>query len=123
MELRVLTGRDPFALDARLHAPDLARVVVGHRLSVREVGGDAGEARAELAVAGHEPRLGECLALPREPPLRVVLQEAADRAGQRTLVAFRSQARIDAERLSFGGGGTDLLHELRGDVFGVVEVV
>src|SRR4029077_4737181 len=94
-----------------------------HGLPVRELGGYLREARAEVGVAGHEPRLGERLALPREAPLRVVLAEAADRAGQRALIPLRPQARVDAEGLSFRGGRTDLLHELRGHVFGVVELV
>ena len=33
VELRVLAGRDALPLDARLHAPDLAHVVVGERLA------------------------------------------------------------------------------------------
>ena len=69
VELRILARWDAFALDARLHAPDLAHVVVGHRLRVRELGGELGEARAELGVTGDEARLGQRLALPREPPL------------------------------------------------------
>ena len=35
VELRILAGWDAFALDARLHPPDLADVVVGHRAAVR----------------------------------------------------------------------------------------
>ncbi len=123
MELRILTGRDPLALDARLHATDLAHVVVSHGLPVGELGRDRCEARAELGVAGNEARLGERLAFPRESPLRVVLAEPADRSRQRPLVALRSQARVDAERLTLCGRGADLLHELRGDLFGVAEGV
>src|SRR5215218_9107290 len=116
MELRVLTRGNAFALDARLHTTDLAHVVIGHGLPVGEFGRHLREPRAEVGVAGHEPRLGERLTLPREPPLRVVLAEAADRAGQSALVALGPQPSVDAERLSFCGGGTDLVHELRGDV-------
>ncbi len=122
VELRIFAGRDALAFDARLHATDLAHVVVGHRASVRELVGERGEARAELGVAGDEPRLGERLALPGEAPLLVVRGESADRPRQRPLVALGSEAGVDAERLTFGGGRADLLHELRRDLLGVVEV-
>ena len=72
VELRVFAGRDALALDARLHAPDLASPLLGERIAVHELVREVDEAFADLGVAGDEPRLGERLELPRlRPPLEV----------------------------------------------------
>ena len=54
VELRILARWDALPLDARLHAADLAHVVVGHRPSVHVLVGERAEARTELGVTGDE---------------------------------------------------------------------
>ena len=54
VELRILARWDALPFDARLHAADLAHVVVGHRPPVHVLVGERAEARAELGVAGDE---------------------------------------------------------------------
>ena len=122
VELRVLAGWDALAFDARLHAADLADVVLGHRPFVHELLGEGAESPAQCGVARDEPGLGERLALPGQAPLLVVRPEPADRPRQRPLVALGPEPGVDAEGLALRGGRADLLDELRRDLLGVVEV-
>ncbi len=123
VELWVLAGRDAFAFDSSLHPPDFAHVVVGERLPVHEPVRERAEPGTESGITGDEARLGEGLPLPGEAPLLVVRGEAADGSCERPLVALWSESSVDPERLSFHGGGADLLHQLGGDVFCLMEGV
>ena len=94
VELRVLAGWDALALDARLHAADLADVVLGHRPFVHELLGERAESPAECGVAGDEPGLGERLALPRAGPTArsTPRKPSIDRASGPWLPSGRSRA-------------------------------
>src|SRR5258708_791793 len=98
VELRILAGRNPLALDARLHAPDLASPLLGKRVAIHESVRELEVARGDDRVTGDEASLGKRLELPGLRVSAEVRLVAAERSGQRSLVAFRSQPRIDAER-------------------------
>src|SRR5581483_10161886 len=63
MELRVLARRDALALDARLHATNLADLVDGERPPPDEAVGDLHEPRADAGVTGDDPCARERLSL------------------------------------------------------------
>ena len=122
VELRVLAGRDPLALDARLHAPDLTPVVVGEGLAVHDVVDEVSRSAPEVGVAGHDARLRQRLPFPRERPPLVVGRVAVEGTRERALVALGAEPRVDAEGLTFRGGRADLGDELLRESLGDVEV-
>ena len=102
VELGVLARRDALPLDARLHAPHLAHVVLGERVAVHERLDELDEPLGELGVAGDRTRLEQRLELPRQRPPLVVRPVAVEAARERALLALGSQVGVDAERLALG---------------------
>ena len=123
MELRILAGRDALALDPRLHATDLAHVVVGN-----------GSPYTNGSIIAMKPRRRRRRRRPAaarrsawsshvQPVLLVVLRgsrRATGRAGP-GCPPVAGAASI-AERLAFGGRGTDLAQELASRRARLVEV-
>ena len=97
VELRVVARADALALDAGLHAPDLADLRLRERVAVHERRDELEEAVGDLGVAGDEPGAQQRLELPRQRPPLVVALVAAQRARERALLALGSQVRVDAE--------------------------
>src|SRR5262249_44522110 len=122
VELRFLARRNALALDPRLHAAHVAPPVLGERVAIDELLRELHEPRADIAVARADARFGERLELPRLRPLFEVGPVAAERARQRSLVAFGPQARVDAERASFRGAVADGADQLRGRLLRDTEV-
>ena len=108
VELRVLAGWDALALDPRLHAPDLAHVVLGKRSRYTNGSTSArnrsAERRRRRRRAGPEQRLE----LPGQPQSVVVRAVPVERPGERALLALRPQVGVDAEGLALGGRRADL---------------
>ena len=96
VELRVLAGRDALALDARLHAPDLADVVLGERSRYTNVLGQLAEPPAQRRRRRRRtgPWSSAWSSHGSAPPL-VVRPEAVERPGQRALVALGAQRGVD----------------------------
>ena len=118
---RVLTRRDAFSLDARLHASDLPPPVFGERVAVHVRLGQLQESRAENGVTGDEAGASEGLELPDLGALCPIGRVRLWRPREDALPTLGPEPRVDAEGLAFRGGLTDRAHELRRDVFRTVE--
>src|SRR3954471_7755550 len=111
MELRVITRPDSLALDASLHPPDLANVGVGKRVAIDVRCDELEEAIHDARVAGDGASPARWLELPGERPRLLLARVPAKGAGERSLLAFRAQARVDAEHLPLRGRRPERLHE------------
>ena len=105
MELGVLAGRDPLALDARLHPPDGGHVALGEGPVPDELVDERHEPLAQGPVAGHDAGPSKRLALPGLGPAVEVRRVPVQVAGQASLAAFGPEPEVDRRHPLRPGSG------------------